>query len=160
MLERHIFIIGMPGSGKSSLGRQLARALGRPFVDADKYIKEKTGRKPEQIIREDGEEAFRDIEEKVIAELARREGIVLATGGGIGEREETLPLLKQTGFLLYVQRDVKSLSAKGRPLSEGDGVLEALYRRRQPLYTKWADLLVNNDRPFQKTVNAILRNLR
>ena len=156
-MARNIVLVGMPGAGKTSLARQLAKELGRPFADSDREIRQRTGRFPAEILTEDGEAAFRDIEEMVIRDMACREGWVYSTGGGIAERPDNLRRLKQTGYLIHIHKDPASLSTRNRPLSQDPDRLTALFAHRDPLYKNAADVTISNDRSFHKTLSAILR---
>ena len=157
--KRNIVLIGMPGSGKSSLGRDIAKRLGMTFCDSDRIITERTGRQPGEIIEQDGEPAFRAIESAVLADLAREHCQVIATGGGVVEREENMRALAHNGTFILLTKKLHRLATKGRPLSQDPAKLTALYKRRRPLYEKWADLTVNNDRYYKDTLAFILREL-
>ena len=157
--KRNIVLIGMPGSGKSSLGRDIAKRLGMTFCDSDRIITERTGRQPGEIIEQDGEPAFRAIESTVMADLAKEHGQVIATGGGVVEREENMRALAHNGTFILLTKKLHRLATKGRPLSQDPAKLTALYKRRRPLYEKWADLTVNNDRYYKDTLAFILREL-
>ena len=157
--KRNIILIGMPGSGKSSLGRDIAKRLGMTFCDSDRIIAERTGRQPGEIIEQDGEPAFRAIESAALADLAKEHGQVIATGGGVVEREENMRALARNGYFILLTKKLHRLATKGRPLSKDPAALAALYARRQPLYEKWADLSVNNDRYYKDTLAFILREL-
>lgn len=91
---RNLIFVGLPGSGKSTVGRLCAKALNLPFVDADKFLEQREGRSVADIFASSGEGYFRDLESRVLAELCRREGIVLATGGGAVLRRENRRLLR------------------------------------------------------------------
>ena len=157
--KRNIVLIGMPGSGKSSLGRDIAKRLGMTFRDSDRIITERTGRQPGEIIEQDGEPAFRAIESDVLADLAKEHGQVIATGGGVVEREENMRALAHNGYFILLTKKLHRLATKGRPLSKDPAKLTAMYKRRRPLYEKWADLTVNNDRYYKDTRAFILREL-
>ena len=94
-LTRSVVLIGMPGAGKTSCGKRLARMLGRPFVDIDEAILADTGRSAAQIIQEDGEDAFRRVETEVTASYCKRSGMVIACGGGVVTRPQNRDLLRQ-----------------------------------------------------------------
>lgn len=162
-LERgteNIVLVGMPGCGKSSIGRRVAKELGRRFVDTDRMVKEATGRAPADIIREDGEEAFRDAEQSVIAAAAKEHSLVIATGGGSIKRQENVTALRMNGRLLFVTRRISQLSTNGRPLSAGGG-LEKLYEERKPLYEAAADVKIRNEgRSFWPAVRKIISMYR
>lgn len=134
----NIVLIGMPGSGKSTVGKLLSSQLGKEFADADSAIIEKAGISIPEIFEQRGEEWFRAIESEVLAELGKRSGLVIATGGGCVTREENYPLLHQNGTIFCLDRDISCLPTHGRPLSQR-GQLEEMYRIRTPLYHRFAD---------------------
>ncbi len=138
---QNVVLVGMPGAGKTSCGRALARDLGRPFVDLDEAIELACGRTPAQIIREDGEEAFREEETRVTSSYGGRSGLVIACGGGVVTRERNYPLLHQNGTIVFLDRPVSELSDAGRPVSQAKGV-ERVAQERMGLYRSWADVTV------------------
>ncbi len=141
MSTKRIVLIGMPGCGKSHVGRLLAAKSGRKFFDSDMKVKEFTGSYPAELIARDGEEAFRKIESRALAELLKNEAAVIATGGGILGLEENRRALRNE-LLVWLRRDLDKLSVKRRPLS---GDLEKLYEKREPLYESCADVTVDNN---------------
>ncbi len=155
----NIVIIGMPGSGKTTIGRVIGRKLGKHFVDVDRAIKKETGRDPKTIIREDGIDGFRNIETEVLGHVAKKVGRVLSTGGGVVEREENLQLLRQNSRILYLKRDLTELTTKGRPISQQIG-LEELFERRRDLYESWSDYQVDNIgiEETAEIIRSILKN--
>ena len=153
----NIILIGMPGSGKSTVGNLLAQVLGRPFVDADEEITKIIGSIPD-FFSAQGEDAFRQVETQVLSQLGSRSGLVLATGGGCVTREENYPLLHQNGTIIWLQRNLDLLPVDGRPVSQRDGV-EAIYQKRKPRYCRFADQQVDNNGAAEETVAAILRKL-
>ena len=136
---QNIVLIGMPGAGKSSCGRALSRLMGRPFVDIDSAIETAEGRSAAQIILEDGEGAFREIETRVTGAYGSRSGLVIACGGGVVTRAENYDLLHQNGFIVFLDRSIAELSTNGRPISQTRGV-EEVAQERMGLYRSWADL--------------------
>lgn len=136
-------LLGMPGCGKTTLGRALAAETGRPFVDTDQALEERTGRSVPALLAALGEAAFRDLETALLAEVGRGSGQVVATGGGCVLRPENLPLLRQNGRLLWVRRPLRLLQTQGRPLSQA-GDLAAMYGRRRDLYQKFCSLQIHN----------------
>lgn len=140
-LTQNVVLIGMPGAGKTSCGKRLARMLGRPFVDIDEAILTERGRSAADIIRQDGEEAFRRVETEVTGAWCARSGMVIACGGGVVTRPENRDLLRQNGTVVLVDRPLEELSSKGRPVTQAKGV-EALAKERMHLYHEWADVIL------------------
>ena len=151
----NLILIGMPGCGKTRLGKLLAKELGRPFLDADEVLTREAGRSPAEIIRQDGEAAFRDLETGVLAELGKGSGAVIATGGGCVVRPENRNLLRQNGRVFWLRRDLSKLPVTDRPLSQSVGP-EELYRRRKDLYAAFADHRVENNGSPKTAVKEIL----
>lgn len=136
---RNVILIGMPGSGKTSCGRRLARMCGRPFVDLDDTFEVDHQISPADCIRERGEEAFRALETETAGNAAARSGLVVACGGGIVTRPENYPILHQNATIIMLDRPLAELSSDGRPLSVARGV-EQLAKERMGLYRSWADI--------------------
>lgn len=135
----NVVLIGMPGAGKTSCGCELARLLGRPFVDLDDALKIEFGRSPAQIIEQDGEASFRTLETEVVRRYGARSGLVIACGGGVVTRPENHDLLRQNGRIVLLDRPLDELSSDGRPMSRARGV-ERLAAERMGLYRAWADV--------------------
>ncbi|MCR5694025.1 MAG: shikimate kinase [Clostridia bacterium] len=141
---KNIVLIGMPGCGKSLIAKKLSELTGRGIADTDNEVKKLTGRSPADIIEEDGEEAFRRIETKVLGNVCSRSGLVIAAGGGAVTRNENYRLMHQNSNIVLIERPLDMLSSRGRPLSRSKGV-KALYEERWRLYEQFADIKVNND---------------
>ena len=156
----NIVLIGMPGSGKSAVGAALAVALGRELLDSDEEIVRRAGRPIPEIFSREGETRFRALESQVLADLGRRSGVVIATGGGAVLRGENLPLLRQNGRLCRLRRDVSLLPVEGRPISQSCGSLRELERQREPFYAAAADWTVDNNGPLEQTADQILKLFR
>jgi len=151
---QNIALIGMPGCGKSTVGRFLAQKMGRPFADIDRYIEAAAGKKIPQIFADDGEETFRQLETCVLAGEAKKSGIVIATGGGVVTRPENLDLLKQNSLIIYLKRELTDLITEGRPLSQNIGI-QALAEKRLPLYEAWSDFAVQVEAKPEQTAARI-----
>lgn len=154
---RNVLLIGMPGCGKSTIGKALAEQLHRPLSDLDALIEQKAGRPIPEIFREEGEEVFRRLEHEVLCIESKKSGIVISCGGGIVTRPENLGLLRQNSMVIFLRRPLKELSTEGRPLSQR-GNVEELYRVRLPLYEQAADLTVDNT-TVEDTVSEIIRRV-
>lgn len=150
----NIILIGMPGCGKSTIGRLLAQRTGKKFVDADDALEARLGRKITDIIPQDGEAAFRQMESDTLAELGKQSGLVIATGGGCVTQQRNYPLLHQNGTILWLTRQLHKLPTEGRPLSQ-PGKLQEMFAQRQSLYRQFADAEISNDGPVEETLTAI-----
>lgn len=143
--QANLVLIGMPGSGKTSLGRLCAKALGRPFVDVDAAVEAAAGMAVSRIFQQEGEDGFRRRETQAVLKLARETGQVIATGGGCVLRRENLQALAQNGVILLVERPLDQLAlGAGRPLSGSRAAVEALYQARQPRYRQAAAGVIQN----------------
>jgi shikimate kinase len=158
----NLFLVGLPGAGKSTLGRQLARRLAKRFVDADHELERKLGVPIPTIFEIEGEAGFRDREEAALAELTALEGIVLSTGGGAVLRAANRERLKANGTVLYLHAEPAMLwervrHARHRPLLQTVDPLARLaelYAQRDPLYREVADHVLDSER------EAVLRFAR
>ena len=165
MGRSNIVLIGMPGSGKSTVGVLLAKALGYDFVDTDLLIQLREGCTLEELLRRKGIDAFLDIEGEVCAAL-KAENTVIATGGSAVYREHAMERLRADGRLVYLQvelpeltRRLSDLAGRGVALREGQ-TLEDLYTERIALYERWADLTVaEGDMTLAETVAAAAKAL-
>ncbi len=154
----NLILIGMPGCGKSTIGKIVAQKLGKAFVDADLEIERKAGMAILEIFSQHGEQTFRQIETEVLTDLGKHSGLVIATGGGCVTREENYPLLHQNGTIVWLQRDLMRLPVDGRPLSKS-GNLALMYQQREPLYHAFADYTATNDNSPEETVKTIIAQL-
>jgi shikimate kinase len=163
-----IILVGLPGSGKTTIGRQLARRLGVPFVDSDHVIEERLGCSIREFFAREGEDSFRDVEEQVLDDLSQHHEGVMATGGGSCLRPNNRQRLHERGHVIYlrstpedVYRRVKHDTA--RPLLQVDdpmGRLRNLYETRDALYRETAHFVIETGRPSVSTlVNMILMQL-
>ncbi|MGD9942813.1 MAG: shikimate kinase [Burkholderiaceae bacterium] len=163
-----IFLIGMMGSGKSTVGRRLAQMLGRPFFDADKVLEERCGVPIPTIFELEGEDGFRRRETALIDELTRMPGIVLATGGGVVMREENRRMLRERGLVIFLRASPGDLwqrlrRDRVRPLLQTENPrkrITELLALREPLYRETAGLTVTSARqPVEDLVVDIIRRL-
>ena len=155
----NIVLIGMPGSGKSTIGELLANAISKEFVDADKCIVEKAGISIPEIFQRFGEAYFRDLETEVLSDLGKRSGLVIATGGGCVTKNRNYTHLHQNSIIIWLQRELCALATDGRPLSQS-GKLEEMYRFRHPLYQAFADVIVQNSSNPDDVVANIISQLQ
>ena len=150
----NIYLIGMPGSGKSTVGRRLSAATASPFIDCDEEFKVVTGREPSEYIESEGEPAFRDVESEILKKLSKKSGFVIATGGGVIIREENRELMKKTGKVIYIKRELENLPVEGRILSVRNSV-KTLYEKRRAFYEGTADHTVIS-RDIDEMIGEIL----
>ena len=150
----NLILIGMPGCGKTTVGKLLAEQTGKTFADADTLLQSRIG--PfDRFFADHGESAFREAETALLAELGKQSGLVIATGGGCVTRAENRDLLRQNGIIIRLLRDPDKLPVEGRPLSVQYGV-EALSQQREPLYCAFADMTADNNGTPEETVQIIL----
>lgn len=151
----NLVLIGMPGCGKSTVGKLLAEKTGKEFADADEKIAQLAKKSIPEIFEEAGQAGFRKLESQVLAELGNRSGLVIATGGGCVTVESNYDLLHQNGRIIWLQRETASLPTQGRPLSIGAD-LEKMYRQRMPMYQRFADFAIENTGSPENTADEIL----
>ena len=154
----NIVLIGMPGCGKTTVGRALAGKLGRTFVDLDEEIVRRAGMSIPEIFAREGEAGFRERESALVREFGERTGLVVSTGGGVVTRRENYIPLKQNGLLLHLRRDPAALPTDGRPLSQATAP-EELWRRRAPLYAAFADGEIDNNGTLAGTLEQIEKEM-
>lgn len=152
----NLVLIGMPGCGKSTIGRMLAARLNMKFMDADAEIETLSGMTIPQIFAESGESEFRRLESIVLAMLGKESGLVIATGGGCVTQQGNYRSLHQNGRIYWLMRDIQKLPTDGRPLSQVNKLADMLQARR-PMYEFFADVLVDNNRSTEETVADILQ---
>ena len=159
-----VFLVGLPGSGKSTVGRHLSRRLGREFVDSDHVLEKRLGCSIREYFEQAGEQAFRDREEATIAELVCLPGIVLSTGGGTVLRLSNREALRNNGWVVYLKSNPDDIFRrlrhdKTRPLLQVDDPLarlKELHRVRDPLYREAAHSTMETGRP---SVNSVVNNI-
>ena len=151
-----IILIGMPGSGKTTVGEALARLTGREAIDLDARIEEAAGCSIPEIFAAEGESGFRAREAAAAAEAGKRTGVILLTGGGIVKTAANYDALHQNGRIYQLVRDLTLLPTEGRPLSQGAD-LAAMWRERAPLYQRFRDAEIDNSGTVEDTAAAIWR---
>lgn len=164
-MAQNIIFVGPMGAGKTTIGKQLARQLGRSFYDSDRVIEENTGANIPLIFEMEGEEGFRRREKAAIAELTNKQNIVLATGGGVILDPENRDQITRQGFVIYLSAPLDHLfnrtaKDKNRPLLQTDDPrkkLEEILSVRDPLYREVADIVIETDgSPARGVVKKLL----
>ncbi len=154
----NIVLIGMPGCGKSTVADILGEMTGRPVTDTDELIVKSAGISIPEIFKREGERGFRALETKALSDAGKLSGHINSTGGGCVTVEDNYPLLHQNGVIVWIKRDIGALPKSGRPLSL-NGSLEDMYRAREPMYRRFADVIIENDDTPDKTAERILEAL-
>ena len=160
----NIVLIGMPGAGKTTIGRKLHKLLDRPVLDSDDQVIKETGRSVKDLFQE-GEDVFRAAETAAIKTLSEMDGIIISCGGGGGKRPENIAYLQQNGKIFFLNRDLEAIAGSvdktSRPLlNSAEDRLTQLYRERMPLYLKYSDYAIPVNEDFDQTAAQIVRLIK
>ena len=155
---RNILLIGMPGCGKSTVGKLLAQKLGRSFYDADDELVKSVGKSIPDIFANEGEAGFRSYETEILQRLTKESGCVISAGGGAVTVNANLDLMRQNSVILWLKRELELLPTDGRPLSQANK-LSAMYEKRRPLYEAASDCIISNEDTVEQCVNDIIHAL-
>lgn len=156
----NIVLIGMPGCGKTSVGRALAENLNMDFEDTDESIFLKKGKSAEEIITSCGESVFREAESEVILNAGKKHGTVISTGGGAVKTEKNFYPLKQNGVIIWLKKNIGELETAGRPLSKDVETLNKIYEERKTKYGIFADFSVEVKEDTEDTVRFLTEKLK
>ncbi|MDY5731439.1 MAG: shikimate kinase [Eubacteriales bacterium] len=155
-LNRHIYLIGMPGCGKSSLGKRIAASLKLPYVDTDVLLTESLQMDTKQILEQYGEQAFRNAETNILSHLSAAKPCLISTGGGLPLKEINQRIMQNNGYIVLIDRPLEMIKSniriEKRPLLVKKGIqeLDRIYAIRMPIYAKLADeILVNTSNMFE-----------
>lgn len=159
--KQNIVLVGMPSSGKTTVGKIIAQKTGKTFEDTDETIVSIIGMPIAQFFAEQGEAAFRELESRVIAEAAEKGGRVIATGGGAVLRPENVRAMRRDGTVVFIDRALEKLiTTDDRPLSSNRAALEKLFETRYDIYKNSADLHADGNGTPEEVAEAILKELK
>lgn len=153
---KNIVLIGMPGCGKSSIGKLIAKETGRDFIDVDEMISQAANMSIPEIFSLEGEEGFRIRETQALKRACMLSGKVIATGGGCVTRSENFLVLRQNATVIYIKRPLDRLVCEGRPLSKKTS-MEQMYSVRKPMYERFSDFSIENNERIEDAAAAILK---
>ncbi len=157
--KENIVLTGMPGVGKTTIGKILSEKLRKTFIDTDEEIKN-MGKSPEEIIKTEGEERFREIEKEIISSLSSKNNCVIATGGGAVLREENIRALKRNGRVLFLNRNIKDISpTPDRPLSKDREALKKRFEERLPIYRRSCDIEMEIGNDAKANAEKIIKEI-
>lgn len=159
-MNKNIVLIGMSGSGKTTIGKALSIILNKKLIDIDAYIEETQGKSISEIFNK-GEAHFREIESNAVLKISKNTNSIISTGGGIIKKEENMLQLKKNGIVIYIDRPVEKIindiDDSNRPLLKNNKTnLYEMYELRYPLYKKYSDIIVSNDATEEEIINKII----
>lgn len=155
---KSIVLIGMPGSGKSSIGNFLAEKTGREFLDTDEEAEKIAVLSPAEIIKTQGEKSFRKIENEAVKSLCKLSGKIIATGGGVVTNEDNFDAIRQNSTVFFINRDISVLPTDNRPLSQKNS-LDDMFKIRLPLYRKFCDFEIDGNGTIEEVAQRILERI-
>lgn len=155
--QKNIVLIGMPGCGKSTVGKLLCEKLGREVLDTDSEIVKADGRTIPEIFSAEGEGFFRQLETQAVKNVGKQLGKIVATGGGAVMKKENRDALKQNGTVIYLKKDLSLLSLDGRPLSKDEDAVRKIYEARKDTYEAFADYTVEVSNDADITAERVIK---
>ena len=155
---KSIVLIGMPGSGKTSIGTFLAEKTGREFLDTDEEAEKIAGLSPAEIIKAQDEKSFRKIENEAVKSLCKLSGKIIATGGGVVTNEDNFDAIRQNSTVFFINRDISVLPTDNRPLSQKNS-LDDMFKIRLPLYRKFCDFEIDGNGTIEEVAQRILERI-
>lgn len=162
--SKNIVLTGMPGCGKTAIGKMLAQKLGRKFIDTDELVEQQAGCTISELFK-NGEEHFRNLETEAVLALENEKALVIATGGGVVKRAQNMASLKKNGIIIYIDRPLEEIAgdidAGTRPLlAGGTGKLAQLHAERDGLYRLYSDIIIRNEGEITKVTEKIINTLK
>ena len=154
----NIVLIGMPGSGKTTIAKILSEKTGKKFIDSDFEIEKFCGFSIPEIFKTKGENEFRKIENEILKKISKETGIVLSTGGGAVLAENAYEILKQNAKIYWIKRDLSLLEMAGRPLSKSRAEIEKIHEKRRSIYEKFCDKIIENSGLAENSAQKILED--
>lgn len=162
-MKKNIALIGMPGSGKTTIGRILAKELNITFIDIDKEIEKNNNMKISDIFK-NGEEYFRKLEKEELKKICNLSPYVISTGGGVIKDKENIDILKKNAIIIFIDRNVneieKDINTDNRPLLNTREALSKLYNERYNLYLEYSDIRLDNSSTEEDLVKLIIDSIR
>lgn len=159
--KENIVLIGMPSSGKSTIGIEIAKLLNKEYIDTDSLIEEKINMPISNFLTKENEDEFRDIEEEIIKNVSKLNNKIISTGGGVIKRNINIKRLKQNAIIVFIDRSLdKLLTTSSRPLSSNKTDLENLYHQRYNIYKSSSDIIVENNDTLEDTINKIINEVK
>ena len=152
----NIVLVGMPGCGKTTVGRALAGLTGRQAIDMDEEIVRMAGCSIPEIFEKQGEDAFRRLEREVAQQVGKLSGKIILTGGGVVKDERNYNALHQNGWICHLIRDLEQLPTEGRPLSQSTNLTQ-MWKERAALYERFRDCVIENTGTVEETADAVWR---
>jgi shikimate dehydrogenase len=154
--NQNVILVGMPGSGKTTIGKALAEKLNKEFIDTDQEIERRENRTIPEIFASSGEEYFRKVESQVLKDVGKLAGKIISTGGGVIKNRDNYFPLMQNGKIFWIDRKVESLVTDGRPLSKDLETVKKLYLERKDNYAFFADAVIKNDTAVEDAVKGVI----
>ena len=161
-MGRNIVLIGMPASGKSTIGKLLAKKMNYEYYDADRYLERKENVKISTLFSEKGEEYFRNLETKYLKELSQKNGIIISTGGGAVKRKKNMQILGEKGIIVFLNRKIEDIAKENheaRPLLQNIDNIYKLYDERIELYNRYSDIIVENNGTLKEVTDRIAEEI-
>lgn len=156
--KANIVLIGMPGSGKTTIAKILAEKVGKKFIDSDFEIEKLYGFSVPEIFKIKGENEFRKAENEILKKICQETGIVFSTGGGAVLAKNSYKIIKQNAEIYWIKRDLSLLEMSGRPLSKNKEEIEKIYEKRKPIYEKFCDKIIQNNNMAENAAQSILED--